>query len=73
MKKSILIIGMGRLGTHLAEKMQDLGHDVMVLDNKEETITRIATRFPTRELRNTPTRTSWTLWIFPRSISALLR
>lgn len=45
MKKSILIIGMGRLGTHLAEKMQDLGHDVMVLDNKEETITRIASRF----------------------------
>lgn len=45
MKKSVLIIGMGRLGTHLAEKMQDLGHDVMVLDNKEETITRIASRF----------------------------
>lgn len=36
---------MGRLGTHLAEKMQDLGHDVMVLDNKEETISRIASRF----------------------------
>ena len=34
MKKSVLIIGVGRLGSHLAEKMQDLGHDVMVLDNK---------------------------------------
>ncbi len=45
MKKSVLIIGMGRLGTHLAEKMQDLGHDVMVLDSKEERITRVATRF----------------------------
>ena len=29
MKKSVLIIGLGRLGSHLAEKMQDLGHDVM--------------------------------------------
>lgn len=45
MKKSVLIIGMGRLGTHLAEKMQDLGHDVMVLDNKEERVSRLASRF----------------------------
>ncbi len=45
MKKSILIIGMGRLGSHLAEKMQDLGHDVMILDNKEERISRLAPHF----------------------------
>lgn len=38
MKKSVLIIGIGRLGSHLAEKMQDLGHDVMILDNREEKI-----------------------------------
>ena len=44
MKKSVLIIGVGRLGSHLAEKMQDLGHDVMVLDNKEERINRLASR-----------------------------
>lgn len=45
MKKSVLIIGMGRLGTHLAEKMQDLGHDVMVLDNREERVSALAARF----------------------------
>lgn len=45
MKKSVLIIGMGRLGTHLAEKMQDLGHDVMILDNREEKIAGLASRF----------------------------
>lgn len=45
MKKSVLIIGMGRLGTHLAEKMQELGHDVLVLDSNAERITRIASRF----------------------------
>lgn len=45
MKKSVLIIGMGRLGSHLAEKMQDLGHDVMILDNKEERVMRLASRF----------------------------
>ncbi len=36
---------MGRLGSHLAEKMQDLGHDVMILDNKEERISRLAPHF----------------------------
>lgn len=45
MKKSVLIIGMGRLGTHLAEKMQELGHDVLVLDNNADRITRIVSRF----------------------------
>lgn len=45
MKKSVLIIGMGRLGSHLAEKMQDLGHDVMILDNKEERIASLAPHF----------------------------
>ncbi|MDE6373169.1 MAG: NAD-binding protein, partial [Clostridia bacterium] len=45
MKKSILIIGMGRLGSHLAEKLQDLGHDIMILDSKEERIARLASRF----------------------------
>lgn len=45
MKKSVLIIGIGRLGSHLAEKMQDLGHDVMVLDNREESIKKIASHF----------------------------
>lgn len=45
MKKSVLIIGLGRLGSHLAQKMQDLGHDVMILDNREEKITRLASQF----------------------------
>lgn len=45
MRKSVLIIGMGRLGTHLGEKMQELGHDVMVLDSNEERITKVASKF----------------------------
>jgi len=30
--KSVLIIGMGRMGRHLAKKMQELGNEVMVVD-----------------------------------------
>ena len=36
---------MGRLGSHLAEKMQDLGNDVMILDSNREKIERLAPRF----------------------------
>ncbi len=30
--KSILIIGMGRFGHHLAQDFLDNGHDVMIMD-----------------------------------------
>jgi len=35
-QKSILVIGMGRFGRHLAIKMQELGNSVMVVDIKEQ-------------------------------------
>ncbi|MCL2596094.1 MAG: TrkA family potassium uptake protein [Paludibacter sp.] len=34
--KSILVIGMGRLGKHLAMKMQEFGNSVMVVDMKSK-------------------------------------
>lgn len=36
--KSVLIIGMGRFGRHLASKMLELGNQVMVIDKKQEII-----------------------------------
>ena len=36
---------MGRLGSHLAEKMQDLGNDVMILDSNAERINVLAPHF----------------------------
>ena len=37
-KKSVLLIGLGRFGKHLAVKLNDLGHDVMAVDDDEERI-----------------------------------
>ena len=37
--KSILIIGMGRFGKHLATKFSELGNEVMIVDKEEEKIT----------------------------------
>lgn len=43
--KSILVIGMGLFGTQLAERMQELGNDVMVVDENPEIINRLAHKF----------------------------
>lgn len=43
--KSVLVIGMGRFGRHLAHRMQDLGNDVMVVDLHEDNITPYITTF----------------------------
>lgn len=43
--KSILVIGMGRFGLQFAERMQDMGNDVMVVDKNPELIDEIAYKF----------------------------
>ena len=43
--KSILVIGMGRFGKHLALKMKELGNDVMIVDRNEEKINELAPIF----------------------------
>lgn len=40
--KSILVIGMGRFGRHLASKMSELGNDVMIVDKEEKIINELA-------------------------------
>ncbi|MEA4895047.1 MAG: TrkA family potassium uptake protein [Oscillospiraceae bacterium] len=43
--KSILVIGMGRFGRHFAERMQELGNDVMIVDRDADLIDEIAHEF----------------------------
>ena len=43
--KSVLIIGMGRMGRHLAKKMLQLGNDVMVVDSRPEIINSLSDVF----------------------------
>ena len=37
-KKTILLIGLGRFGLHIAKKLYELGHEVMAVDVNEERI-----------------------------------
>lgn len=43
--KSILVIGMGRFGRHLAKKMLELGNDVMIVDKDAAVIEQYSTVF----------------------------
>ena len=43
--KSVLIIGMGRMGRHLAHKLIQLGNDVMAVDKDAALIESLADRF----------------------------
>ena len=39
--KSILLIGLGRFGRHIAEKLSELGHEVLAIDKNEERIQNV--------------------------------
>lgn len=44
--KSVLIIGMGTLGKHLARKMIEYGNEVMIVDSNEDIIQEMAQEIP---------------------------
>lgn len=39
--KSVLIIGLGRFGRHVAYKLNELNHEVMAIDNNEERVNTV--------------------------------
>ena len=40
--RSMLVIGLGRFGRHLATKLAELGNEVMVVDQDEAAVNRLA-------------------------------
>jgi len=43
--KSVLVIGMGRMGRHLASKMQELGNEVMIVDRDAALVSAVSSEF----------------------------
>ena len=39
--KTVLLIGLGRFGRHIAQKMDELGHEVMAVDRDEEKVNAV--------------------------------
>ena len=44
--KSVLVIGMGVLGRHLARKVAEFGNEVLILDENEDVIQELSQEFP---------------------------
>ena len=39
--KSILLIGLGRFGRHIAQELNELGHQVMAVDSNEDRVNAV--------------------------------
>ena len=39
--KNVLIIGLGRFGRHIAMQLNQLGHEIMAVDWKEERVDKV--------------------------------
>lgn len=39
--KSVLLIGLGRFGRHIAAKLNEMGHEVMAVDKKEDRVSHV--------------------------------
>ena len=58
--KSILLIGLGRFGRHVAEKLYELDHQVMAVDKQEDRVEAVmsyVTKCPRSE-----TAPIWSFW-----------
>ena len=41
MKKTVLLIGLGRYGRHVAEKLHELHHEIMAVDKSEARVNMV--------------------------------
>ena len=56
--KSILLIGLGRFGKHIAMELNDLGHEVMAVDASELGLSLLTKEVPTEHAARLETRLS---------------
>ena len=49
--KSILLIGLGRFGRYTAQKLNELGHEILAVDKDEERLNKVI-QSVTKILRN---------------------
>ena len=60
--KTILLIGLGRFGRHVAMKLHELNHQVMAVDQDEEKVNRILPYVTSARSETAQTRNFWPLW-----------
>ena len=58
--KSILLIGLGRFGRHMARKLHELGHDVLAIDKNEERVNDVLSYVTNAEIGDSTNAVSYT-------------
>ena len=69
--KSILLIGLGRFGKHIALHLNHLGHQVMAVDASEERVELFCPLLPMHRLETVRMPISWNLSVFATMMYAL--
>ena len=75
--RSMLVIGLGRFGTHLAKNLIQLNNEVMVVDKDEESVSRLEPYVTQLRLGTVPTgrccrRWEWEISTSVSSVSAMI-
>ena len=55
--KSILLIGLGRFGRHIAQELNELGHQVMAVDNNEDRVNAVLSYVTNAQIGTAPANT----------------
>lgn len=57
--KSILLIGLGRFGRHVAEKLYELDHQVMAVDKQEDRVEAVMSYVTNAQIGDSTNRSFW--------------
>ena len=55
--KSILLIGLGRFGRHIAQELNELGHQVMAIDSNEDRVNAVLSYVTNAQIGDAPANT----------------
>ena len=70
--KSILLIGLGRFGKHIAMELHSLGHQVMAVDHNEVRVNEALSFLTSAQIGDSTRRIFFLPWAYAISMSALL-
>lgn len=68
--KSVLLIGLGRFGRHMALKLHELKHEIMAVDSSEERVNEVLPFVTTAQSETVPTSSSSPPWACETSTCA---
>ena len=70
--KSILLIGLGRFGRHIAMHLHQLGHQVMAVDDVEERVEAVLPFATNAQIGDSTNASFWSLWVLEITMCVLL-